>query len=59
MVPSWSFHDFGRIPLDERVLLDYVFVTDGAKVDRYRVIQDMPENGFLSDHCPVLVDLTL
>lgn len=57
--PSWSFHDFGRIPLDERVLLDYVFVTDGAKVDRYRVIQDMPENGFLSDHCPVLVDLTL
>ena len=57
--PSWSFHDFGRIPLDERVLLDYVFVTDGAKVDRYRVIQDTPENGFLSDHCPVLVDLTL
>ena len=56
---SWSFHDFGRIPVDERVLLDYVFVNDGAKVDRYRVIQDMPENGFLSDHCPVLVDLTL
>lgn len=57
--PSWSFQDFGRIPLDGRVLLDYIFVTDGAKVDRYRVIQDTPENGFLSDHCPVLVDLTL
>ena len=57
--PSWSFHDFGRIPLDERVLIDYVFVTDGAKVNRYRVIQDAPENGFLSDHCPVLVNLTL
>lgn len=57
--PSWSFHDFGRLPLEERVLLDYVFVTDGARVDRYRVIQDTPDNGFLSDHFPVLVNMTL
>lgn len=57
--PSWSFHDFGRLPLEERVLLDYVFVADGAKVNRYRVIQDTPDSGFLSDHYPVLVDLTL
>lgn len=57
--PSWSFHDFGRLPAEERVLLDYVFATGGTKATRYRVIQDAPENGFLSDHCPVLVDLTL
>lgn len=56
--PSWSFHDFGRLPLEERVLLDYVFVT-GSKVNRHRVIQDTPDNGFLSDHYPVLVDLTI
>ena len=31
--PSWSFHDFGRLPVKERVLLDYVFVTKGAKID--------------------------
>lgn len=53
--PSWSFHDFGRLPQNERVLLDYIFVTKGAQVDRYRVIQDTPDNGFLSDHDPVLV----
>ena len=29
--PSWSFHDFGRLPVEERVLLDYVFVTKGAR----------------------------
>lgn len=57
--PSWSFHDFGRLPLNERVLLDYVFVTKGMKVDRYRVVQDKPDNVYLSDHYPVLVDLTL
>lgn len=57
--PSWSFHDFGRLPLNERMLLDYVFVTNKAKVDRYRVIQDTPDNGFLSDHCPVFVNLTI
>lgn len=57
--PTWSFHDFGRLPLNERVLIDYIFVTDGTKVDRYRVVQDTPDSGFLSDHCPVLANLTL
>ena len=57
--PSWSFHDFGRLPVEERVLLDYVFVTKSAKIDRYRVIQDKPENSYLSDHCPILVELTV
>lgn len=57
--PSWSYHDFYRLTPDKRVLIDYVFVTGDAKVDRYRVVQDKPDNGFLSDHCPVLVDLML
>ena len=41
------------------MLLDYVFVTSKVKVDRYRVVQDTPDNGFLSDHCPVFVNLTI
>ena len=57
--PAWSFHEFGQLPLEERVLLDYVFVANGTKADRYRVIQDTPDNVFLSDHCPVLVNLTI
>jgi len=57
--PSWSFHDFCRIPVKERQLLDYVFVTQGAKVVRYRVIGDKPDDGFISDHCPVIVDLNV
>lgn len=57
--PTWSYHDFYRIPVKERPLFDYVFVTQGIKVCRYRVIGDKPDDGFLSDHCPVIVDLTI
>lgn len=55
--PSWSFHDFGRIPLAGRPLLDYVYVEPQAEVIRYRVIQDTPEEGYYSDHNPVLVEI--
>lgn len=24
--PEWTFHDYGRVPLDERVWIDYIFV---------------------------------
>ena len=57
--PSWSFHDFGRLPVEERVLIDYVFTTKGAKIVRYRVVNDKPDNGYLSDHCPIFVELTV
>lgn len=56
--PDWSFHDFGRLPLAERSLLDYVFITPQLKATRCRVIQDTPAEGYYSDHCPVLAELT-
>ena len=56
--PSWSFHDFGRLPLAERPLLDYVYVTPQVEVARCRVIQDTPDGGgYYSDHNPVLVEI--
>ena len=55
--PSYTWHDYGRAPSDERVLLDHVFVNSLMKATRYRVIQDKPENVWLSDHYPVLVNL--
>lgn len=57
--PSWSFHDFGRLQGDERVLLDYVFVSGPVRVNKYRVIGDKPDTGYLSDHNPVLVSVTI
>ena len=57
--PTWSFHDFGRIPVEERPLLDYIYVNGNTQVTRYRNIQDTPENGYYSDHNPVMAEISI
>lgn len=52
--PAWSFHDFGRLPVERRVLIDYVF-THGLHPARYGVLAETHNGQWLSDHCPVLV----
>lgn len=54
---TYSWHDYGRAPADERVLLDHVFVNHYIKATRYRVIQDKPEKVWLSDHYPIIVNI--
>ena len=55
--PDWSFHDFGRVPLEERERIDYVFINQGFQVLRYGVLAEQENEAFLSDHAPVLVTL--
>lgn len=55
--PEWSFHDFGRIALQERELLDYIFTSPSMQVKRYRVVADKPDDGYLSDHAPVVAEV--
>lgn len=57
--PAWSFHNFGRIPVEKRRLIDFIFVDGSVEVERYRTIGDKPDNGYLSDHTPVLATLKL
>lgn len=57
--PAWSFHDFGRIPVEARPLIDFIFVSGPITVDKCRVIGDKPDNGYLSDHAPILTSLTV
>lgn len=57
--PAWSFHDFGRIPLENRQLIDFIFVNGVVIVNKFRVISDKPDEGYLSDHAPVMAGLTL
>ncbi|MCL1615419.1 endonuclease/exonuclease/phosphatase family protein [Bacteroides sp. ET71] len=56
--PSWSFHDFGRLPRAERYLIDFVFATPQLHAARCRVLSDVPTTGYYSDHCPVMAELT-
>jgi endonuclease/exonuclease/phosphatase family metal-dependent hydrolase len=56
--PDWTFHNFGRTPLDKRVIIDYVFVRGNIKTSRYGIVYDVKDNGiYLSDHNPVLCTL--
>lgn len=56
--PSWSYHEFGRLPLEERVLIDYIFIGGPLTVNSYGVLAETNDGKWLSDHCPVLATMT-
>jgi len=55
--PDWTFHDFGRTPLKDRELIDYIFVKNNVNVLTYKVIDEKVDDTFISDHNPVLVQV--
>lgn len=56
--PSWSYHEFGTLPYDKRVLIDYVFIGGPLKAMRYGVLSETRDGLWLSDHCPVLATMS-
>lgn len=57
--PAWSWHDFGGLTYAERPLIDYVFVRGDLDVNRYGILAEEDNGEYLSDHAPVLVNITL
>ncbi len=55
--PNWSFHAYGSINEKDRNLIDHIFVSDNLKVEDYRVIDDVVDGKYISDHCPIMVKL--
>jgi endonuclease/exonuclease/phosphatase family metal-dependent hydrolase len=55
--PVWTFHNFGRAPLQERTEIDYVFISKHFSVHKYGVLAEAIDGVYLSDHCPVMVEL--
>ena len=59
-MPAIITGDFNCTPGEEPLqTLEKGGMENAAKTARYRVIQDKPENSYLSDHCPILVELTV
>lgn len=54
--PAYTFHGFGRVPMEEREKIDFIFVTPQIRVLDSEITQD-PEGptGYLSDHNPQIV----
>ena len=55
--PSWTYHEFGNLPVSERSLIDYVFIGGPLTARSYGVLAETNNGLWLSDHCPVLVNL--
>lgn len=55
--PEWTFHDFGKLPLQERCKIDYIFYSGFSLVERYASLCECINDVYLSDHCPILSDL--
>ena len=52
---DYSFHNFNKIPVEQRRKIDYVFVKGVKKVKQVHIPREKALNGvFLSDHNPVL-----
>ena len=53
--PAWTFHGFGKVPMETRSVIDYIFVKNGVSVSQLSVISEMSGSTYLSDHNPVLI----
>lgn len=56
---EWTFHDFGRLAMEERERIDYVFVTQGIEVIRHQQPSEQRGDRFMTDHNPVIVELSI
>jgi endonuclease/exonuclease/phosphatase family metal-dependent hydrolase len=55
--PQWSFHGFGMSNLDDRKLIDFIFVSEGIGVNLYENIFEEVGTTYHSDHNPIYVQL--
>lgn len=55
--PAWTTCGFDGRPFEKRKIIDYIFVKNIEKVNRYAVLAEMLNELYLSDHCPVFVEL--
>jgi endonuclease/exonuclease/phosphatase family metal-dependent hydrolase len=54
----YTFHKFGRIPEEKRLMLDYILVSPVFYVKYVRIPKERSKNGvYLSDHNPIIADL--
>jgi endonuclease/exonuclease/phosphatase family metal-dependent hydrolase len=52
-----TYHEFGKIPVEKRTIIDYIFVTGDIAVNTYTTVPEKREDIYLSDHRPVYVEI--
>ena len=54
-----TFHNYGRKLFSKAKPIDFIFVTKGTPVARYKIIDNMVEGMYLSDHYGLCADIVL
>ncbi len=52
--PLWTFHSFGKVPVESREQIDYIFSNRKVTVEQYVSISEQRGEVFPSDHLPIL-----
>ena len=56
---DWTFHGFGRVLMERREFIDYVFVSKGIKVAKHSVLPEKLDDTFISDHSVVVAQIEI
>lgn len=56
---DWTFHGFGKLPVDQRERIDYIFVSKQVSVLDYEALPETLDGIFVSDHKPVYTKLSI
>lgn len=56
---DWTFHGFGKVPMERREFIDYVFVSKGIKVAKHSVLPEKLDDTFISDHSVVVAQIEI
>lgn len=54
-----TFHNYGKAEENSAGPIDYVFVTDGVKVNTYKIIRNTVKDMYPSDHYPIIADVII
>lgn len=52
-----TYHNYGRADLLHSTAIDFIFVTKGTQVERYKIIKDTVDGMYLSDHYGIMADI--
>lgn len=56
---DWTFHGFGKVLMERREFIDYVFVSKGIKVAKHNVLREKLDDIFISDHSVVVAQIEI
>lgn len=57
--PEYTYHDYGRLPVERRPWIDYIFTAGFSRILQFIVITDTKSDLYTSDHYPVMAELEI